>query len=66
MKIKTNIVKREDYGEKNTIKIESEDKQIFLGFDSDGEAVVLKDCQVVVEDLFEKQTDLLKRSIRIP
>ena len=53
-KIKNNIEKRVEYGEKDTIEIESEDEEIFLGFDSDGEAVVLKNCQVVVEDLFQK------------
>ena len=53
-KIKNNIEKRVEYGEKDTIETESEDEEIFLGFDSDGEAVVLKNCQVVVEDLFQK------------
>ena len=52
-KIKNNTEKREEYGEKDTIEIESEDEEIFLGFHSDGEAVVLKNCQVVVEDLFQ-------------
>ena len=46
-KIKNNIEKREEYGEKNTIQIESVDEEIFLGFDRDGETVALKDCQVV-------------------
>ena len=32
-KIKNNIEKREEYGEKNTIQIESVDEEIFLGFD---------------------------------
>ena len=54
-KIKNNIEKREEYGEKDTTEIESEDEEIFLGFDSDGEAVVLKNCLVVVEDLFQKE-----------
>ena len=36
-KFKNNVEKREEYGEKNTIKIESEDEQIFLGLDTDGE-----------------------------
>ena len=39
---------------KTQSRTESEDEEIFLGFDSDGEAVVLKNCQVVVEDLFQK------------
>ena len=37
--------------EKNSIEIESEDEQIFLGFDNDGEAVVPKDYWVVLEQL---------------
>ena len=28
---------------------------MFLGFNSAGKAVVLKDCQIVVEDLFQKK-----------
>ena len=43
-----NIEEREEYREKDTIKIELEYEEIFLCFDSDGEAVVLTDCQVVV------------------
>ena len=34
--------------------------EIFLGFGSDGEAVVLKDCQVVVEYLFRKEEAIKK------
>ena len=30
---------------------------MFLGFNSAGEAVVLKDCQIVVEDLFQKKEE---------
>ena len=33
------------------------DEEIFLGFDNDGKAVVLKDCQIVVEDLFQKEEE---------
>ena len=31
---------------------------MFLGFNSAGEAVVLKDCQIVVEDLFQKKKSI--------
>ena len=55
-----NIEKREEYGKKNKIKIESEHKKIFLGFDSDGKAVVLKYCQVVVEELFKEEEAIKK------
>ena len=34
----------------NNVETESEDR-IFLGFDKEGEAVVLKDFKVVVEDV---------------
>lgn len=54
-KIKINIEKRVKYGEKDTTEIKSEDEEIFLGFYSDSEAVPLKNCQVVVEDLFQKE-----------
>lgn len=30
---------------------ESEDDKIFLGFESEGKAVALKDCEVIVKDL---------------
>ena len=46
---------------KKTIKIKSEDEEIFLGFHSDGVAVVLKDCQLVVEDLFQKEEEAIKK-----
>ena len=64
LKIKNNIEKKEKCREKDTIKIESEEEEIFLGFDSDGEAVVLKDCQVVV-DLFQKEEEAIEK-IDIP
>ena len=60
LKIKNNIEKKEKCREKDTIKIESEEEEIFLGFDSDGEAVVLKDCQVVV-DLFQKEEEAIEK-----
>ena len=65
-KIKNNIEKREEYGEKEKIEVESEDEEIFLGFDSDGEVVVLKDCQVVVEDLFQKEEEAIKKVDKDP
>ena len=64
LKIKNNIEKKEKCREKDTIKIESEEEEIFLGFDSDGEAAVLKDCQVVV-DLFQKEEEAIEK-IDIP
>ena len=64
LKIKNNIEKKEKYREKDTVKIESEEEETFLGFDSDGEAVVLKDCQVVV-DLFQKEEEAIEK-IDIP
>ena len=45
---------------KTTIEIESKDEEIFFGFDSDVEVVVLKDCQVVVEELFQKEEAIKK------
>ena len=44
-KIKENVVVTEQP------ESESEDKEIFVGFDSEGELVMLKECKVVVEDL---------------
>ena len=61
LKIKNNIETRKECGEKYTIEIESENEEIFLGFDTDGEAVVLKDCQVVVQDLFQKEEEGIKK-----
>ena len=65
-KIGNNVENREEYGEKDTIKIESEDEEILLGFDSDGEAVVRKDCQAVVEDLFQKEEEAIKKVDKDP
>ena len=45
--------------EKKTIQIGSVDEDIFLGFDSDGEAVVLQDCHVAVEDPFQKEEEAI-------
>ena len=42
-------------------EIELGDEEIFLGFDNDGKAVVLKDCQIVVEDLFQKEEEAIKK-----
>ena len=53
-------LKREKSREKNKIKIESDDKKILLGFDSDGKAVVLKYCQGVVEELFKEEEAIKK------
>ena len=44
-KIKENVVVTEQ------AESESEDKEIFVGFDSEREPVMLKECKVVVEDL---------------
>ena len=60
-KIKINIEKRVKYGEKDTTEIKSEDEEIFLGFDSDSEAGPLKNSQVVVEDLFQKEEEAIKK-----
>ena len=60
-KIKINIEKRVKYGEKDTTEIKSEDEEIFLGFDSDSEAVPLKNSQVVVEDLLQKEEEAIKK-----
>lgn len=65
-KIKNNIEKREKHGEINTIKIESKNEEIFLGFDSDGEAVVLKDYQAIVEQLFQKQKESIEKFDKNP
>ena len=65
-KIKNNIEKREKHGEINTIKIEAKNEEIFLGFDSDGEAVVLKDYQVIVEELFQKQEETIEKFDKNP
>ena len=46
-KIKNNIEKREEYGEKKHNPDWISGWRNILVFDSDGEAVVLKDCQVV-------------------
>ena len=37
------------------IKVESEDDELFLGFGSEGEAVVLRDFKVIVEDVGENE-----------
>ena len=66
LKVKNNIEKREENGEKDKIEIESEDEEIFLGFDNDIEAVFLKDCRVVVEDLFQKEEEAIKKVDKDP
>ena len=37
------------------IKVESEDDELILGFGSEGEAVVLRDFKVIVEDVGENE-----------
>ena len=48
------------------MEIESEDQEIFFGFDSGTEAVALKDCQVVVEELFQKEEEAIKKVDKNP
>ena len=47
------IIKKIEEKDVNTeqSEIESEDEEIFVGFDSEGKPVMLKECSVVVEDL---------------
>lgn len=46
---------------------QSENEEVFEGFDSEGKPVMLKECKVVVEDLFcdaqERNTSTLKTKI---
>ena len=50
-KIKNNIEKREEYREKTQSRLNQ----------SNGEAAVVKDCQVVVKDLFQKDEEAIKK-----
>ena len=58
--------KSKQSNQKLRIILKSKNEEIFLGFDSDDEAVVLKDYQVIVEELFQKQEETIEKFDKNP